>query len=295
MRSRAKQMFAGIDFHLNDRSAMQASNEERQREYEGRWAYGGVTFMGAFNDLLFDEGSNATAAEFVRHKIHEIVRDPALAEALSPRYVIGCKRLCVDTGYYDTFNRANVSLVDLSKSPIEAIVPGGLLAGGRAYEFDSLVLATGFDAMTGALTRIDVRGKAGHALRDKWHGGPRAYLGLMIAGFPNLFTITGPGSPSVLTNMLPSIEQHVDWIADCLAYLRSRGMTQIEATWKQRTNGSRTSTRWREPICARRAAPGMSARMFQASRAFSCLTSAAFPRTCKDAAKSSLPAIGALP
>ncbi len=230
MRSRAKQMFAGIDFHLNDKSAMQASNEERQREYEGRWAYGGVTFMGAFNDLLFDEGSNATAAEFVRHKIHEIVRDPALAEALSPRYVIGCKRLCVDTGYYDTFNRANVSLVDLSKSPIEAIVPGGLLAGGRAYEFDSLVLATGFDAMTGALTRIDVRGKAGHALRDKWHGGPRAYLGLMIAGFPNLFTITGPGSPSVLTNMLPSIEQHVDWIADCLAYLRGRGMTQIEAT-----------------------------------------------------------------
>ena len=230
MRRRAKQMFAGIDLRLNDQSAVQASSEERQREYEARWAYGGVSFMGAFNDLLFNESSNATAAEFVRSKIRETVRDPALAEALSPRYVIGCKRLCVDTGYYDTFNRANVSLVDVSRSPIEAIVPAGVQVGRALYEIDSLVLATGFDAMTGALTRIDIRGKAGEALRDKWHGGPRTYLGLMTAGFPNLFTITGPGSPSVLTNMLPSIEQHVDWIADCLAYLRSRGMAQIEPT-----------------------------------------------------------------
>jgi cation diffusion facilitator CzcD-associated flavoprotein CzcO len=230
MRSRAKQMFAGIDMRLNDRSAVQVSAEERQREYEGRWAYGGVSFMGAFNDLLFHDGSNATAAEFVRGKIREIVRDPALAEALSPRYVIGCKRLCVDTGYYDTFNRANVSLVDVSRAPIEAITPQGVRVAGKVYEIDSLVLATGFDAMTGALTRIDIRGKSGEALRDKWHGGPRAYLGLMTAGFPNLFTITGPGSPSVLTNMLPSIEQHVDWIADCLVHLRNRGMTQIEPT-----------------------------------------------------------------
>jgi cyclohexanone monooxygenase len=186
--------------------------------------------MGAFNDLLFNESSNATAAEFVRSKIRETVRDPALAEALSPRYVIGCKRLCVDTGYYDTFNRANVSLVDVSRSPIDAIVPAGVQIGRVLYEIDSLVLATGFDAMTGALTRIDIHGKAGEALRDKWHGGPRTYLGLMTAGFPNLFTITGPGSPSVLTNMLPSIEQHVDWIADCLVYLRSRGTAQIEPT-----------------------------------------------------------------
>ena len=230
MRSRAKQMFAGIDMRLNDRSALQAADAERQREYEARWAFGGVSFMGAFNDLLFDADSNATAAEFVRGKIREIVRDPELAAALSPRYVIGCKRLCVDTGYYSTFNRANVSLVDVRRSPIEAIAPQGVRVADKLYEIDSLVLATGFDAMTGALTRIDIRGKSGEALRDKWHGGPRTYLGLMIAGFPNFFTITGPGSPSVLTNMLPSIEQHVDWIADCLVFLRDRGLAQIEPT-----------------------------------------------------------------
>jgi len=229
-RSRAKQMFAGIDLRLNDRSALQTTDAERQREYEARWAFGGVSFMGAFNDLLFNADSNATAAEFVRGKIREIVRDPELAAALSPRYVIGCKRLCVDTGYYATFNRANVSLVDVGRSPIEAIAPQGVRVAGKLYEIDSLVLGTGFDAMTGALTRIDIRGKSGEALREKWHGGPRAYLGLMIAGFPNLFTITGPGSPSVLTNMLPSIEQHVDWIADCLVFLRERGLAQIEPT-----------------------------------------------------------------
>jgi cation diffusion facilitator CzcD-associated flavoprotein CzcO len=164
----------------------------------------------------------------VRRKIRETVRDPALAEKLSPRYVIGCKRLCVDTGYYDTFNRDNVTLVDVSSTAIEAITPSGVQVAGREYEIDSLVLATGFDAMTGTLTRIDIRGKAGLTLRDKWHGGPRTYLGLMTAGFPNLFTITGPGSPSVLTNMLPSIELHVEWIADCLVWLRTHGIAQIE-------------------------------------------------------------------
>jgi cyclohexanone monooxygenase len=230
MRRRAKQMFAGIDLRLHDQSAIAATAEERQREYEDRWAYGGVSFMGAFNDLLFNEASNATAAEFVRDKIRQIVRDPALAEKLLPRYVIGCKRLCVDTGYYDTFNREHVTLVDVSETPIAAITPSGVKVGEQTYEIDSLVLATGFDAMTGALSRIDIRGKAGQTLRDKWHGGPRAYLGLMTAGFPNFFTITGPGSPSVLTNMLPSIEQHVDWVADCLMYLRARALTQIEPT-----------------------------------------------------------------
>jgi cation diffusion facilitator CzcD-associated flavoprotein CzcO len=223
-------MFAGIDLRLNDQAAVQASEAERQREYEARWTYGGVSFMGAFNDLLFNEASNATAAAFVRSKIHEIVRDPAIAEALSPRYVIGCKRLCVDTGYYDTFNRANVTLVDVSKAPIEAITPGGVKQGTREYAIDCLVLATGFDAMTGALFNIDIRGKGGQTLREKWLGGPRTYLGLMTAGFPNFFTITGPGSPSVLTNMLPSIEQHVEWITDCLQHLRSRGVDSIEPT-----------------------------------------------------------------
>jgi len=230
LRSHAKQMFAGIDLRLNDQAAVQASEEERQREYESRWTYGGVSFMGAFNDLLFNEASNATAAAFVRSKIHEIVRDPAIAEALSPSYVIGCKRLCVDTGYYDTFNRANVTLVDVSKAPIDAITPVGVKQGTREYTIDCLVLATGFDAMTGALFNIDIRGKGGQTLREKWLGGPRTYLGLMTAGFPNFFTITGPGSPSVLTNMLPSIEQHVEWITDCLKHLRSHCIDRIEPT-----------------------------------------------------------------
>jgi cation diffusion facilitator CzcD-associated flavoprotein CzcO len=232
LRAKAKQMFAGIDFSLNDKSAIEAAAEERRREYEARWAHGGVTFMGAFNDLLFNAESNATAAEFVRDKIREIVHDPIVAQALAPRYVIGCKRLCVDTGYYETYNRANVTLVDLSDSAIEAITPRGVGAKNQEYRVDSLVLATGFDAMTGALTRIDIRGRTGMRLKDKWHGGPQAYLGLMTAGFPNLFTITGPGSPSVLTNMLPSIEQHVEWIADCLAYLRQRRIGRIEPTWE---------------------------------------------------------------
>jgi cyclohexanone monooxygenase len=228
LRSNAKQMFAGIDFHLNQQSAVEATEEERRREYEARWQHGGVAFMGAFMDLLFNKDSNETAAEFVRSKIRESVRDPALAQALSPHYVIGCKRLCVDTGYYETYNRSNVTLVDLSGTPIEAITPNGVKAKGQEYAVDCLVLATGFDAMTGALTRIHIRGTHGQTLREKWGAGPRAYLGLMAAGFPNLFTITGPGSPSVLTNMLPSIEQHVEWITDCLAYLRKHDIAQIE-------------------------------------------------------------------
>ncbi len=230
LRARAKQMFSGIDFRLNPDSALAVDPQARLREYEARWAHGGTTFMGAFSDLLFDRDANETAAAFVREKIREIVRDPAVAEALSPHDIIGCKRLCVDTDYYATFNRPNVTLVDVSSTPIEAIEPGGVRVDGRLHELDALVLATGFDAMTGALNRIDIRGRGGRALRDKWREGPKSYLGLMIEGFPNLFTITGPGSPSVLTNMLPSIEQHVDWIADCIAYLRDRGTARIEPT-----------------------------------------------------------------
>src|SRR6266404_1116148 len=165
----------------------------------------------------------------VRGKIREIVHDPEVAEMLSPRNVIGCKRLCVDTGYWATYNRPNVTLIDVSDKPIEAITPAGIRARGREYAVDAIVFATGFDAMTGALVRIDIRGTGGQTLKEKWREGPKTYLGLGIAGFPNLFTITGPGSPSVLTNMLPSIEQHVEWIADCIAYLRDNGLSRIEA------------------------------------------------------------------
>ncbi|MDF2758680.1 MAG: cyclohexanone monooxygenase, partial [Thermomicrobiales bacterium] len=154
-----------------------------------------------------------------------------VAEALAPKdYPLGTKRICVDTDYYDTFNRANVTLVDLRSEPLEAITPRGVRTQTTEYEFDSIVFATGFDAMTGALLNIDIRGRGGETLRQRWTDGPRTYLGIAIAGFPNLFTITGPGSPSVISNMMVSIEQHVDWIGDCLAHLQSRDLQAIEAT-----------------------------------------------------------------
>jgi cyclohexanone monooxygenase len=227
-RERASQMPFGLDTSPNETSALEVSPDERRREYEARWAHGGLPFMSAFGDLLTSQEANDTAAEFLREKIRGLVDDPEVAERLSPRTVVACKRLCVDTDYYATFNRDNVTLVDVSEAPIEAITPGGLRTAGREYALDAIVFATGFDAMTGALLRIDIRGRGGRSLRDKWAAGPRTYLGLATAGFPNLFTITGPGSPSVLSNMVPSIEQHVEWISDCIGYLRAHGVDRIE-------------------------------------------------------------------
>jgi cation diffusion facilitator CzcD-associated flavoprotein CzcO len=214
----------------NDVSALAVSDEERHAEYERRWAVGGLTFLGAYNDLLLDRAANETARQFVIGKLHEIVENPEVAAKLTPDQVVGCKRLCVDTGYWATFNRPNVTLVDLRETPIEAITERGIRTSGAEHELDAIVYATGFDAMTGALARIDIRGRGGRALADAWSAGPRTYLGLMVAGFPNLFTITGPGSPSVLTNMIESIQQHVEWIGRCLADLRASGTTTIEAT-----------------------------------------------------------------
>jgi cation diffusion facilitator CzcD-associated flavoprotein CzcO len=213
-----------------DLLALAVSPDERRAEYEARWRDGGLSFLGAFADLLYDPDANATAAEFVRGKIHTIVEDPRTAEILSPDQVIGCKRLCVDTGYDATFNLPNFRLVDLHQSPIARITTDGIQTTAAHHDLDAIVYATGFDAMTGALLRIDIRGRNGMALRRAWAAGPRTYLGLGVAGFPKLFTITGPGSPSVLTNMIVSIEQHVDWIANCLTYLRAHGRRWIEAT-----------------------------------------------------------------
>ena len=229
MRTRAKQTYPGLDFKFNMGSALDATEEERRAEFERRWAEGGLPFLGVFGDLLYNQAANDLAAEFVRGKIREIVHNPEVAELLSPTNVFGCKRLCVDTGYWATYNRPNVTLIDVSGEPIEAITPAGISARGQEYAVDAIVLATGFDAMTGALLRIDIRGTGGQMLSEKWREGPKTYLGLGIAGFPNLFAITGPGSPSVLTNMLPSIEQHVEWVADCIAYLRDNRCSRIEA------------------------------------------------------------------
>jgi cyclohexanone monooxygenase len=220
----------GSEIDRNEGSALEAGPEERRARYEQCWAVGGLPFLSAYGDLVFDAEANETAAEFIRQKIRSIVRDPDVAEKLCPTQTVGCKRLCVDTGYYETFNRDDVTLVDVGESPIDRITPRGIQAGGTETELDAIVFATGFDAMTGALLAIDIRGRGGRSLRDKWAEGPRTYLGLGTSDFPNLFTITGPGSPSVLSNMLPSIEQHVDWIADCLAYLGEHDVATIEAT-----------------------------------------------------------------
>jgi cyclohexanone monooxygenase len=211
--------------------AFEATPAERQAEYERRWGVGGFALLGAYGDLIVDRAANETAAEFVREKIRSIVKDPATAETLSPRsFPVGSKRLCIDTGYYATFNRDNVSLVDLRAEPLEAIEPTGVRTAEQLYEVDAIVYAIGFDAMTGALGRIDIRGRGGVTLKDAWAEGPRTYLGLMIAGFPNLFIVTGPGSPSVLCNMAVAIEQHVDFISDCIAWMGERQAGVIEAT-----------------------------------------------------------------
>lgn len=185
--------------------------------------------MGAFNDLLFDQAANDAAAEFVRGKIRGFVDDPETAAALSPDTVIGCKRLCVDTGYYAAYNRPNVSLVDVSDTPITRLTETGIEVGDASWDFDAIVFATGFDAMTGALDRIDIRGRNGLPLKEKWSAGPLTFLGLGVHGFPNMFPITGPGSPSVLTNMVVAIEQHVEWIRDAIAHLDAKGLRHIEA------------------------------------------------------------------
>jgi cyclohexanone monooxygenase len=220
----------GIYAELPDRGALDDGDNERRAKFEARWDRGGLTFMMAYNNLILDRAANDTAADFVREKIAEIVRDPETAKRLQPDdHPIGSKRICVDTEYYATFNRPNVTLVDIRSDPIQEILPYAVRAGARDYEIDALVLATGFDAMTGSVARIEIRGRHGQTLNQKWAEGPRTYLGLMSEGFPNLFIITGPGSPSVLSNMIVSIEQHVDWITEAIAFMRDRALDTFEA------------------------------------------------------------------
>ncbi len=221
----------GVERSANERNTFDVDARERYREYEGRWSYGGFRLLGAYADILADQRANDEIAEFVRAKIRAVVHDPATAEALLPYgHPLGTKRICVDTDYFETYNQDHVTLVDSRDSPLETVTARGVRAGGVEYDLDSLVLATGFDAMTGALRRIDVRGRAGHELAETWRGGPATYLGLAVAGFPNMFILAGPGSPSVLTNMVTSIEQHVQWTAACVEHLRSGGYRTIEAT-----------------------------------------------------------------
>ena len=242
-RRKALDTRSGILYEYSQRATPDVSEEERQQEYERRWKRGGANFTHAFNDIFINKQSNDSAAEFVRNKIRSTVKDSKLAELLAPTdHAIGTKRICVDTGYYETFNQEHVSLVDLRATPITDIVPSGIRTAQATHALDSIVFATGYDAVTGALDRIDIRGTGGQALKEKWSHGPRTYLGLMTAGFPNLFFITGPGSPSVLTNVVVAIEQHVDWIARCLQHMQNHKlgvaepMVSAENEWVERVN-----------------------------------------------------------
>ena len=231
-RARNYRMHAGFGSKTppNNAPALDDDAATREANYAARWQRGGFGFLGAYNDLLLNRQANETAAAFARARIREAVADPETAELLCPDNVIGCKRPCLDTRYFETYNRPNVCLVDARANPIERITPAGIVAGGEEHTLDSIVFATGFDAMTGAVLGVDIRGCDGLPIQRKWEAGPRTYLGLCTAGFPNLFLISGPGSPSVLTNMICSIEQHVNWIADCMERLRADSLATIEAT-----------------------------------------------------------------
>jgi len=228
-RQEMRYMPNGVLRELNDKKALEVSEEERLATYEARWEAGGSGFLGGFNDIMTNKAANDTMADFVRNKIRATVKDRVTAEILCPTtHPIGTKRLCVDSGYYETYNRDNVELVDISETPISSLTKSGLAVGDRTFEFDAIVFATGFDAMTGTLFNVDIRGRVGKALKDKWYAGPRTYLGLMSEGFPNMFMITGPGSPSVKSNMITSIEQHVELVTDSIQHMRKTGLDLME-------------------------------------------------------------------
>ena len=219
----------GFPFHASDRSALSLSPAEREAVYEAAWEKGGLQFRANFSDILTSLEANATAADFIKRKIRETVTDPEKARLLSEiDHPYAAKRPPIDSFYFETFNRDNVSLVDVKANPIEAITATGIRTTTGEYPLDMIVFATGFDAMTGPLLRLNITGRDGLSLRDAWAGGPRSYLGLQMAGFPNLFTVTGPGSPSVLTNMPVAIEQHVEWITAAIGHLRREGIARME-------------------------------------------------------------------
>jgi len=226
------------------------SEAERRRKYERCWERGGMALLLAYRDSSVSIEANETISQFIRDKISELVDDPAVAKLLAPNHIYACKRPCLDTNYFETFNRPNVTLIDVSETGIKAITKNGVLINGDEHGLDCIVLATGFDAMTGALNRIEIFGRGGRKLKDKWVDGPLSYLGLSSAGFPNLFTISGPGSPSVLTNMVATIEQHVNWVGDCLSYMARQGYHTVEATvdaespWVERVQEVAEMTLW---------------------------------------------------
>ena len=231
IREKAKYTRAGIGYNqFDERKLLDLSSEEIKKELNNRWKMGGQEiFTAGFTDVGVSLEANKIVADFVKSKIREIVKDPNVAKLLSPEDAIGCKRLCADTNYFETYNRENVELIDLNFNPINSITENGILTKNKEFKFDTIIFATGFDAMTGALQAIDITGKNGKKLKQVWKDGPKSFLGLLINGFPNLFTVTGPGSPSVLTNMMVAIEQHVEWISDCINFLSKSNLNEVEA------------------------------------------------------------------
>jgi len=243
---RTRNSFFGQEHYFIPKSVLETTPEEREKEFDRMWDAGGFAFwLANYQDMFFDAKANDVIADYLRRRIRETVKDPATAEKLMPRgHHYGTKRQPLDTNYFETFNKPNVTLVDAKfDGPIEQITPTGVRAGGKEYPCDILVVATGFDALTGPLKSLNITGRGGQKLEDSWRDGPRSYLGLQVAGFPNLFAITGPQSPSVLTNMPVAIEQHVEWITDCIDHLDRKGLKTIEATkqaqdqWVEHVNG----------------------------------------------------------
>jgi len=229
---RIRNSFFGFELNFIEKSVLKTTPEEREREFDRHWDNGGFGFwLANYQDMFFVKEANDLCADYLKRKIRSTVKDPVVAEKLIPKtYPYGTKRQPLDTNYYETFNKDNVLLVDASNAPIEEITSKGIRVGGQEHELDIIVFATGFDALTGPLMNLGIRGRGGQSLAEKWADGPRTYLGVAVAGFPNMFTITGPQSPSVLSNMPVSIEQHVEWISACLAYLRKNNFATIEAT-----------------------------------------------------------------
>ena len=228
-RQAQKESGFGIPTPVPTKSALEVSEEERNARFEEAWESGSlVNLLTTYTDLAVDQEANDTAKRFIHRKIHEVVEDPQTAADLCPEYPVGTKRPCLDTSYYETYNRPDVHLVNLQREPLVEVTEKGVRTAAEEYVFDAIVYATGFDAMTGSLTDVDIRGRGGASLKETWSAGPRTYLGIGSAGFPNLFMITGPGSPSVLSNMIVSIEQHVDWVCDAIEHLRQQGLATIE-------------------------------------------------------------------
>ena len=245
MRAIAKNTLTGGVRPVSTRPLFSVTPAERQALMEDAWKAGGIHFLGLFSDLLSNQAANDIVADFVRDKIGEIVTDPDTAERLKPRgYPIFARRPCLDTNYYETYNRPNVTLVDCLADPIVEITKAGIRTRDHEIALDTIIVATGYDGLTGAMLAIDVKGRAGGSLREKWSGGARSHLGLMMEGFPNLFMVAGANGPSALANFVLLNEQNVDWLCDCIVHMRRNGLDTIEPRLKPSRAGSSPDRRF---------------------------------------------------